>query len=77
MSVKPAYLAASAEVAECAAACVGLDGRAIRKLVANALAGDQQTAIDPGRLAMPALLAAARAAHEVRTKRVSAKGGRA
>jgi pachytene checkpoint protein 2 len=65
-------LAGSAELAKCAAACVGLDGRAIRKVVANALAADRQTAMEPERLTMAALLGAARAAHVVRTKRPAA-----
>ncbi|MBN0091538.1 cell division protein, partial [Pseudomonas aeruginosa] len=34
----------------CAGECVGLDGRAIRKVVANALAADPQVAIDPNKL---------------------------
>ncbi|ASR09772.1 cell division protein [Rhizobium leguminosarum bv. viciae] len=51
---------------ECAAACVGLDGRAIRKMVANALASDPATAMDPGSVTMHAIIAAAKAAHKVR-----------
>lgn len=42
--------------------CIGLDGRALRKMVANALAGDPQTAMDPARLTVEALITAARAA---------------
>jgi pachytene checkpoint protein 2 len=61
-------LASSSQIAECAAACVGLDGRAIRKMVANAIASDQQTAMNPERVTMVALLAAARAAHKSRVK---------
>ena len=61
-------LANARGIEECAAACVGLDGRAIRKMVANALACDPQTAMDPERLTMAALLAAARAAHKARVK---------
>jgi SpoVK/Ycf46/Vps4 family AAA+-type ATPase len=70
-------LAASPQISECAAVCVGLDGRAIRKMVANALAADQQTAMNPERVTMAALLAAARAAHGSRVKDTGAKGGRA
>jgi SpoVK/Ycf46/Vps4 family AAA+-type ATPase len=61
-------LAGARGIEECAAACVGLDGRAIRKMVANALAADPQTAMEPERLTMAALLAAARAAHKARVK---------
>lgn len=46
----------------CAAECVGLDGRAIRKMVANALASSPQTAMNPERVTLDALLSAARAA---------------
>ena len=34
----------------CAAECVGLDGRAIRKMVANALASTRQTAMNPSQV---------------------------
>jgi pachytene checkpoint protein 2 len=57
-----ARLAASANFDRCAAECVGLDGRAIRKMVANALASTPQTAMNPERVAAEDLLAAARAA---------------
>lgn len=46
----------------CAAACVGLDGRAIRKMVANALASSPQTAMNPAQVTIDQLLAAAQAA---------------
>lgn len=46
----------------CAAECVGLDGRAIRKMVANALASSPQTAMNPEHVTIEDLLAAARAA---------------
>ncbi len=42
--------------------CVGLDGRAIRKMVANALAVRKETAIDPNKLTTEDLLTAAKAA---------------
>jgi pachytene checkpoint protein 2 len=51
----------------CAAECVGLDGRAIRKMVANALASSPQTAMNPGRVTIDDLLAAALAARASRT----------
>lgn len=46
----------------CAAECVGLDGRAIRKMVANALASSPQTAMNPERVTVEDLFTAARAA---------------
>ncbi|WP_316193248.1 MULTISPECIES: AAA family ATPase [unclassified Bradyrhizobium] len=52
--------------AECAAACVGLDGRAIRKMVASALASDPQTAAHPEKVTLAQLLAAAKAARAAR-----------
>jgi SpoVK/Ycf46/Vps4 family AAA+-type ATPase len=45
-----------------AAECVGLDGRAIRKMVANALAARPQTALNPETVTVDDLLAAAKAA---------------
>lgn len=65
-------LAEARELKECAAACRGLDGRAIRKTVANALASDPETAMNPERVTMAALLAAIRAARKAR----GAEGGR-
>lgn len=53
----------------CAEACVGLDGRAIRKLIASALTFDPQTAMDPSRMTAEDLLAAARLAKKHRTSR--------
>jgi SpoVK/Ycf46/Vps4 family AAA+-type ATPase len=46
----------------CASECVGLDGRAIRKMVANALASSPQTALNPELVTLEDLLEAARAA---------------
>ncbi|MDH4459570.1 MAG: AAA family ATPase [Nevskia sp.] len=59
-------LSASPKFDSCAAECVGLDGRAIRKMVATALASDPQTALDPARVTIDQLLAAARAAKDSR-----------
>ena len=67
-----AKLAAPAETGRWAAECVGLDGRAIRKMVANALASTPQLAMNPAGLTAADLLAAARSA---RANRVH--GGRA
>lgn len=64
-------LAAPAEIARCAAECVGLDGRAIRKMVANALASSPQTAMNPALVTAADLIAAARTAKITR-----ANGGR-
>jgi pachytene checkpoint protein 2 len=52
----------------CAAACVGLDGRAIRKMVANALASNPQTAMSPDQVSIDQLLAAAQAATVARSQ---------
>jgi pachytene checkpoint protein 2 len=62
-------LAASSQFEECAAECVGLDGRAIRKMVANALASSPQTAMNPEKVTIGDLLAAARAAKLARAQR--------
>ncbi|ESY07321.1 AAA family ATPase [Mesorhizobium sp. RSR565B] len=59
-------LVSPAAIDRCAAECVGLDGRAIRKMVANALASSPDTAMDPSLLKMDAIVKAARAAKENR-----------
>lgn len=59
-------LADKSGFAECAAACVGLDGRAIRKLVASAIATDIDTALHPEKLTLAQILAAAKAAKAAR-----------
>jgi pachytene checkpoint protein 2 len=53
---------------QCAAECVGLDGRSIRKMVANALASSPQTAMNPERVTIDDLLAAAKAARANRRR---------
>jgi SpoVK/Ycf46/Vps4 family AAA+-type ATPase len=53
-------LARSPELAKVARAADGLDGRAMRKLVAAACTRDKEVALDPGRLTASALVAAAR-----------------
>lgn len=50
------------------AACVGLDGRAIRKLVANALASSPSTAMDPNRVTLDDIRRAGAAAKRVRMR---------
>ena len=52
-------LAKSTGIAKCAAECVGLDGRAIRKMVVNALASRTQTALNPELVTVDDLLGAA------------------
>lgn len=59
-------LVASPEFDRCATECVGLDGRAIRKMVANALASSPQTAMNPEQVTVEDLFAAARAANASR-----------
>jgi AAA+ superfamily predicted ATPase len=61
-------LATSSQFERCAAGCVGLDGRAIRKMVANALASTPQTAMNPDQVTIDQLLAAAQAATAARTQ---------
>lgn len=53
-------LARSVELPSVANAAEGLDGRAMRKLVAAACARDKNVALDPGKLSVPMLLSAAR-----------------
>jgi AAA+ superfamily predicted ATPase len=61
-------LVSSPQFEQCAAECVGLDGRAIRKMVATALASNPHTAMNPERVTIDNLLAAARAAKTSRTQ---------
>lgn len=60
-------LLATPQFDRCAGECVGLDGRAIRKMVANALASSPQTAMNPGQVTIEDILAAAKAAKASRT----------
>ncbi len=55
-------LTQTSDFSRCAEECVGLDGRAIRKMVANALASSPQTAMNPGTITVAEVLAAAKAA---------------
>jgi SpoVK/Ycf46/Vps4 family AAA+-type ATPase len=57
-----ARLSTSPGFDRCAVECVGLDGRAIRKMVANALASSPQTAMNPELVTIDDLIGAARAA---------------
>ena len=51
---------------QAAAACVGLDGRAIRKMVVNALASTLEIALDPSAVTLGDIVRAAQAAKAVR-----------
>lgn len=62
-----AQLASSDGLDRAASECVGLDGRAIRKMVANALASSPTTAMHPERLTLDDLIAAAKAAKQERS----------
>lgn len=55
-------LANAPGIADCAAECVGLDGRSVRKAVAAALASSPETAMRPETVTMPALLHAVKMA---------------
>lgn len=59
-------LIGTAEFDRCAKECVGLDGRAIRKMVANAMASTPQTALDPNQVTNDHILSSVRAAKESR-----------
>lgn len=61
-----AKLQRSARFDACADACVGLDGRAIRKMVATALASNTDTALNPERMTIENLIDAAKAARSAR-----------
>lgn len=62
-----AKLSSSPDFDSCASECVGLDGRAIRKMVANALAATPQNAMNPDQLKIGNLVEAAKAAKISRT----------
>lgn len=58
---------------QCVAECLGLDGRTIRKTVANALASTPETAMDPNRVTSEHLLTAAKRAKASRGQGVRTK----
>jgi SpoVK/Ycf46/Vps4 family AAA+-type ATPase len=60
-------LASSPHFDRCASACVGLDGRAIRKMVANAIASNPETAMHPEKITIDQMLAAVQVATAGRT----------
>ncbi len=57
----------------CARECVGLDGRAIRKMVANALASRPEVAMDPSKVTIDDIYRAAQQAKLNRSSGVKAK----
>jgi pachytene checkpoint protein 2 len=59
-------LAESSDLASLAQIATGLDGRTLRKLVVNALAMRKETAIDPNKLTIADLLAAAKLSQQSR-----------
>ena len=65
-------LLTSSDLEEVVQACVGLDGRRIRKVVATACTFDKQTALDPTRLQVSDLF---RAAEHAKKEIASAQGG--
>lgn len=66
-------ITSSPRFGQCAEACVGLDGRAIRKMVANALASSPEVAMDPNKVTADDLLRAAQQAKTNRTSGVKAR----
>lgn len=67
-----AKLADSRDLDRVAEAAAGLDGRTLRKLIVNAMALRKETALDPNKLTLADLEAAARNAQ---SSRAAAKGG--
>lgn len=62
-------LKSSQRFERCIDACLGLDGRSIRKMVANALASTPQTAMNPDSVTIDDLVGAAQAAKAARVTR--------
>lgn len=68
-----AALTSSSHFDQCAAEFVGLDGRAIRKVVGNALAASPKTAINPNEVTIQDVIAAAKYAKSNRVVGTKAK----
>lgn len=68
-----AKLASSSRFDQCAVECVGLDGRAIRKVVANALAASPKTAMNPNEVTVEDLITAAKYAKTNRIREGKSK----
>jgi len=64
-----ATVANSQEIGKIAHACEGLDGRALRKMVVNAMAMSREVAADPNKLTAAHLLAAAKEAKLARSRK--------
>lgn len=64
-----AGLAIADELKKVAGACDGLDGRALRKMVVNAMAMRREVAADPNKLTLVDLLGAAKEAKAARTRK--------
>lgn len=68
-----AAIASSPDIATIARACEGLDGRAVRKMVVNAMAQSREVAADPNKLKTAHLLAAAKDAKSARSRKEAGK----
>lgn len=66
-------IANSSDITKIARACHGLDGRALRKMVVNAMAMRRETALDPNKLTADDLLAAAKLAKTARALKEGSK----
>lgn len=66
-------IASDQDITKIAKACEGLDGRAIRKMVVNAMAMRREVAADPGKLSAADLLAAAKSARSARSRKEAGK----
>jgi len=68
-----AIIASSPDLIKVARACEGLDGRAIRKMVVNAMAQSREVAANPNKLTTGHLLAAAKDAKAARSRKETNK----
>lgn len=68
-----ATMVGSRDIATIAHACEGLDGRALRKMVVNAMAMSRAVAVDPNKLTTAHLLAAAKDAKAARSRKETSK----
>lgn len=68
-----ATMACSQDIAKIARTCEGLDGRALRKMVVNAMAMSREVAVDPNKLTTAHLLAAAMDAKAARSRKEASK----
>ncbi|WP_315862359.1 AAA family ATPase [Ralstonia soli] len=68
-----ATMASSLDIAKIVRTCEGLDGRALRKMVVNAMAMSREVAADPNKLTTAHLLAAAKDAKVARSRKEASK----